>query len=187
MRRWLGPADAVLQQVAWWVAILAAARGAGGIAALAGSAVVAVHLAARAPERARVARTAIAAALYGFGADTLLAWKGLVSFAGGGTLSPAWMVALWAAFGVALTASLRASLRWRPIELAAAAAVVGPLAYEAGAGLGALSIADGARPILALVAAWVVGVLVIAIVARDDGVAPGSIETSAQGERRWAR
>jgi hypothetical protein len=168
MRRWLAPADAVLQQAAWWTAVLCAARGATAAAALAGAAAVAAHLLGRPGERARVLRAVAAAALYGLATDSVLSASGLLRFAGGGSLaSPAWMVGLWAAFGAGLTASLGGILRWPAPALAVAAALAGPLAYHAGAEAGALSF--GARPALATLAVavqWALGILVLARAAR---------------------
>jgi hypothetical protein len=44
MPRWLGPADALLQQATWWTAVACAAHGATVAAAFAGGAAVAAHL-----------------------------------------------------------------------------------------------------------------------------------------------
>jgi len=166
MKRWLGPADGLLQQGAWWCAVLCAAHGAPGLAALAGAAVLVAHLLVRSEERVRVASTALAAALYGLATDTLLRASGLVSFAGAGVASPAWMVGLWAAFAAGLTASLRVTLRWPPLALAAAAALAGPLAYRAGAALGALAFPAGSVALLAVAAQWCLGVPLLARIAR---------------------
>jgi len=118
--RWLGPADALLQQAAWWTAVLCAA-----------------------------------AAAYGFATDSALAAAGLAAFRGGAGASTAWMAGLWAAFGVGLTASLRA-----------AAALAGPLAYRAGAALGALELhGPAAWPAVAL--RWGAGVWLLVRIARS--------------------
>lgn len=184
MQRWLAPADALLQQAAWWCAVLCAARGAPGVAALAGLAAVAVHLALRAGERRRVVAAALAAALFGFATDSLLAAAGLVSFAGGGATSPAWMVGLWAAFGAGLTASLRAVTRWPTPVVALVAALAGPIAYRAGAGFGALSFPAGVAGLLAVAVQWSLGVSFLARLARrDDPVLPHRMGGVPSGAR----
>jgi hypothetical protein len=172
VKRWLAPADAVLQQLAWWGAVLLAARGWLGLAALPGAAVVAAHLLARPSARRRVALTATAAATFGFVTDTLLVRAGLVSF-GGGLVSPAFMAGLWAAFGAGLTASLRGLAAWPSWRLAALAALAGPFAYRSGAALGAMAFGPHEWQALAAVAAqWAVGLPALALVARRlDGAA----------------
>jgi hypothetical protein len=193
MRSWLGPADAVLQQVAWWSAVLGAAHGRAGYAAAAGPALLAAHLLGRPAERIRVAGAAAAAALYGFATDTVLSAAGLLAFAGGGAASPAWMAGLWAAFGAALTASLARLARWPAVGLAAVAAAAGPIAYRAGAGLDALSFPQGAAAALAAVAAqWALGVPLLAWIARQgaDGGARGgggAAPPAREGGPRWDR
>jgi len=172
VRRWVGPADALLQQAAWWVAVLGAAHGSPRLAALAGAAVVALHLLARPGERRRVAAVAAAAGAFGFLSDSLLVSAGLTAFGGGGASSPAWMVGLWAAFGAGLTASLRAPAAWPAPRLAVLAALAGPVAYRAGASLGAIAFPDGAVPaLLAVAAQWAVGIPVLAWIARRVGPA----------------
>lgn len=183
MRRWLGPADALLQQATWWTAALCAARGRTALAALAGAAAVAAHLLARPGERVRLGRVLVAAAAYGFATDTLLAASGLVAFAGAGPVSPAWMVGLWAAFGAGLTASLAGVSRWPAPALLAAAAAAGPLAYRAGTALGAISFGD--RPgaaALAIALQWALGVPLLASASR----APAPESLAAVGKRRPA-
>lgn len=179
MPRWRGPADALLQQATWWTAVVCAARGATVAAAFAGGAAVAAHLLARPGERARIARAVAAAALYGVASDTLLSVAGLVRFAGAELASPAWMIGLWAAFGAGLTASLRGVSRWPVAALAAAVALAGPLAYRAGAALGAL--AFGGRPWVAAMAIglqWAIGAPLLARAAR----ASAGERTPAAGE-----
>ena len=150
MRRWVAPADALLQQAAWWWAVVLAARGEPLLAAVGGATVALVHLAARRGERGRVARAAAAAAVYGLATDTLLASAGLVSYGAPVTVAPAWMVALWAAFGAGLTASLARATAWRAPLLASAAALAGPLAYRAGEAIGAIGLDGGVSSIAPL-------------------------------------
>lgn len=166
--------DAVAQQAAWWWAVLLAARGHAGLAAVLPVAAVAAHLALRPEARAPLLAAPIAAALYGFATDGLLVALGLLGFPGGGA-PPAWMAALWAVFGAALTASLRSLASWRAWAVALVAAVAGPLAYRGGAALGALELPAGDAAGMAAVAVqWAVGLPLLAAVARRAAAAvPG--------------
>ena len=173
---WLGLGDLALQQAAWWAAVLLAAHGRPLAAAGAGLAGVAVHLALRPAERRRLLRAALAAAAYGFATDTALAAAGLATFAGGGRVSPAWMIGLWAIFGVGLTASLRRVAALPLPLLAALGAAAGPLAYRGGAALGALEI-SGFPALAAVAVQWAVALPVLAWMARP-GPAPLGLVTA---------
>lgn len=182
MRPWLAPADALLQQAAWWFAVVLAGRGHPGLAAAGGAAAVLVHLALRASDRARVARSAVGAALFGLATDSALSAAGLAAFAGGGALAPPWMAGLWAAFGAALTASLARTSRWGGLTLAAVGAVAGPLAYRAGASLGAITLDGGAAAFAGVAAQWAAGVPLLVRLAGSPARAPaGAAPASASG------
>jgi hypothetical protein len=180
--KWLGPVDLALQQAAWWSAVPLAAAGGPLAGAAAALAPVAVHLLLRPMERARLGRAAGAAAAFGLATDGALAAAGLASFAGGGPIAP-WMVALWGTFGAGLTASMRRVATWPPLVLAALGAAAGPLAYRAGAGLGAIELA-GAGALLAIALQWAVGLPLLSRVARASrGRAPdaGGADAAAAG------
>jgi len=170
----LGLLDALAQQAAWWWAVLLAGRGQAGLAAALPVAVVAVHLALRPAARAPLLPAVIGAALYGFATDGLLVALGLLGFAGS-VAPPAWMAALWAVFGVALTASLRSLASWPAWAIALAAAIAGPLAYRAGAALGALGFPAGdAAGMGAVAVQWALGLPLLAAVGRRAAAAaPG--------------
>ena len=176
---WLGLGDLALQQAAWWAAVLLAARGRPLGAAVAGLAGVAVHVALRPAERRRLLRAALAAAAYGFATDTALAAAGLAAFAGGGRVSPAWMVGLWAIFGVGLTASLRRVASWPQPWLAAMGMVAGPLAYRGGAALGALEIA-GFPALAAIAVQWAVALPLLSWAARPEPAPLGLLHARAE-------
>ncbi|HEY6098864.1 MAG TPA: DUF2878 domain-containing protein [Anaeromyxobacter sp.] len=167
----LTAADLVLQQAAWWTAVLLAAQGrplAGGAVCLAP---VLLHLALRPAERPRVLRATLAAAAYGLATDTVLAAAGLASYAGARAVSPAWMVGLWAMFGVQLTASLRRVAAWPLPALALLGAVAGPLAYRGGEALEAMALA-GPLAFAAVAAQWAVGLPLLAWISRPRPPAP---------------
>lgn len=168
---WLGPADLALQQAAWWAAVLLAAGGRPLAGGAAGLTAVAVHLALRPAERPRLLRAALLAAAYGLVTDSALGSAGLVVFAGAGALSPAWMVGLWAAFAVGLTASMARVAAWPLLLLAALGAVAGPLAYRGGAALGAISLA-GPVAFAAIALQWAIGLPLLAWVARRRPAQP---------------
>jgi hypothetical protein len=176
---WLGPADLALQQAAWWAAVLLAAHGRPLAAAAPSFAAVLLHVALRPVDRPRLLRAALVAAGFGLLSDTALAAAGLATFAGAGRVSPAWMVSLWAAFGVGLTASMGWAVSRPAPFLAALGAVAGPLAYRSGVGLGALAL--GGVPALAAVAAqWAVALPLLVRVARPRqpslALAPARVE-----------
>ncbi len=155
--------NVVITQVAWFVAVTSGAGGHWwpGVAAV--STVVAVHLLVSARPGHEGVRLVLAG-LFGFAADSLLGYTGACSWSGGaaeGRLPPAWLTALWLNFATMLTASLMWLVpRWR---LAMAfGAVGGPLAYLAGARLGALSFPHGAAIGLTAVGlCWAVAMAVL--------------------------
>jgi len=179
---WLGPADLVLQQAAWWTAVLLAAHGRALVGGAAGLAGVLFHLAFRCDERLRLLGVALAASAYGFATDTVLAAAGLVSYAGAARVTPAWMVGLWAVFGVGLTASLRRVASWPAPVLAALGAVAGPVAYRGGAALGALALA-GTPAFGAVAAQWAVGLPLLSWVARPRPAPPLPLGAAHAQER----
>lgn len=166
MRPSLPLADAVLQQFTWWWAVVLAARGEPALAAAGGAAALLAHLALRRRDRGRILRAAAGALAYGLASDSVLAASGLVGFAGAGSVSPAWMAALWAVFAAGLTASLARVARWPAPGIGLAAAAAGPLAYRAGAALGAIALPGGLAALSAIAVQWAIGVPLIAWLAR---------------------
>jgi Protein of unknown function (DUF2878) len=162
--------DAAGQQAAWWAAVLSAAHGHQAWGVASSALLVTAHLAWRHGQRATIVFLACAAAGFGAASDGWLAANGLIAFAGQGGWARGWMVALWAVFGVALTASLRAIVRWPLPALALAGAMAGPLAYQGGAKLGALSFPGGAWPALGAVALqWACALPLLAALALARG------------------
>ncbi len=154
------PARAVLSfafmQVGWFACVLGAARGYPWL----GPAVVFVGLAIHVrtqPRGARVKEVLILtlAAVLGFLVDTALLRGGVMSVAGA-AVSPTWLVALWPNLGAATArGGSLGSLERRPILGVLLGLLGGPLAYDAGARLGAIGLAGGRLGALALIgAAW---------------------------------
>jgi hypothetical protein len=75
-------------------------------------------------------------------------------------VTPLWMVALWVAFSTTLNVALR-PLRTQYLLGAIIASVAAPIAYMAGASLGALQLVDAAPALLAIALAWAVGMPVM--------------------------
>ncbi len=99
----------------------------------------------------------VAAGLAGAIAESVLGLAGVVhhnaAFAGG-AVAPPWIIALWFAFGATITSSARALGAHAIVKAALLGALFGPLAYVAGARLGALTV--GGPPWIAYAALSVV-------------------------------
>ena len=152
--------EALVQQAAWFAAVVGAARGHPWAGPAAVAAVLALRVAWTADRRAEVAFAAAAAA-GGFALDTALTAAGL--YAPAPYLLPLpwsapWMVSLWVNFAATLNGPLR-SLRGRYGLAALLGAVGGPAAYAAGERLGAVTFGDTrALSFAALSAAWALAV-----------------------------
>jgi hypothetical protein len=147
--------NVVIYQCAWFACVLGAAARHPGIGIAVAVAAVAWHLfMARAPRRELplIGIAIVAGALF----ESLLVASGWVQMAPAtllGGVTPLWMVALWAAFATTLNVSLRA-LRRRYVLGALVAAVGAPLAYAAGARLGALQWEQTVPAMLLIAAGW---------------------------------
>lgn len=165
--------NALLSQVAWFGAVLGAARGLPWLGVVAVAAVVAWHL-ARAQQPAREIGLLALALAMGAVFETVLVQAGLLRFDGGALLAgtaPVWMVALWANFATTLNVSLRA-LRPRLIAAALLGAVGAPLAYVGGQKLGAVQFLQPDSALVAIGAGWAVLTPVLFLAARRlDGFA----------------
>jgi hypothetical protein len=98
----------------------------------------------------------------------VLVQAGWVRFEAGVVLegaAPYWMVALWALFATTLNESMR-MLQTRPWIAAAFGAVGGPLAYYAGARMGALDLVQPAAMLAALAVGWALATPLLLSLAR---------------------
>ena len=160
-------------QAAWFAAVVGAAQGfawAGGAVALA---VTGVHVALR---RATLELRLIgASAGIGILVDSTLAITGQVRFVSAWpqSLAPFWMVCLWMAFATTLNHSLQ-WLMSRPVAAGLAGALGGPLAYLAGAKLGALTIVTPAMtlPIIALL--WTIAMVALSMIVLRASLVPAA-------------
>jgi len=150
-------------QLVWLACALGAASGrsAPGIAAAAAFLAVRLALDRRALDRRALDRrlgatglAALAGAALGFVAESVLVSIGLVRYAApwpSAQLAPAWIVALWLAFGATLPIKARL-LHGRPLAAALLGALLAPLSYAAGARLAALETAAPHWPAYAAIA-----------------------------------
>lgn len=166
-------ANALLYQGAWFACVLGAAWGRPYFGLAAVLAAVLVHL-VWALHPARELLLIAIAALTGTLFESLLVASGWVRMVPGSlvaNLTPLWMVALWVAFATTLNVALR-PLRQRYLLGALAAGIGAPLAYLAGAGLGALQWVEMMPAVLAIAAGWAVAMpLLMRSAQRFDGFA----------------
>jgi hypothetical protein len=147
-------------QLAWFAVILGAAHDLAWAGAALALLVTAVHLwLRRDPLELRLVGLA---ALIGAVLDTALAMTGQVHFASSWPLAiaPFWMLSLWMAFATTLNHSLRWLMN-QPLAAAAAGALGGPLAYLAGARLGALSLDRPLRTLPLIALLWMAAMLLL--------------------------
>ncbi len=145
----------ILFQVAWFACVLGAAHGVPWAGPLVVLGVVLHHLATARDVRAEWLLLAVALAV-GAVFDSALASTGWISFTAGQWhpgLAPYWMMTMWMAFATTLNVSL-GWLKPRPVLAALFGAVGDPLAYLAGAGLGAATLVDQTAAVAALAVGW---------------------------------
>ena len=166
-------ANFAFSQVAWFAAVLGAARGfplAGTAAVLA---VVGWHLASSARPSAEW-RLVLTVASIGFAAESVNTLLGNVAYPSGQPdvrLAPYWIVALWALLAIALNVTLR-WLRGRSWLAAGLGAVLGPVSFSSGVRLGGAEFVHPTAALVTLACIW--AVLLPAIVRLSihfDGVA----------------
>lgn len=170
--RWLRLAlGFVVFQGAWFACVVGAARGFAGWGVAAVAAAVALILAASNHRRADGLLIAMALAT-GIVWDSLLLGTGVVDYASRGPVegvAPAWILALWALWGVVL----REPLSWlhgRPIAGALLGGVGGAFSYAAAARLGACRFPDPTLAMAVLAAGWsVITPLQLAVARWLDG------------------
>jgi hypothetical protein len=164
-------ANVLVYQGAWFGCVLGAAANRPWIGVGLALAAVLLHLWLAPAPRRELPLIALAT-LAGAGFESLLVASGWVR---SGPLLlgsvPLCMVALWAAFATTLNVSLRA-LRRRYLLTAGIAAIGAPLAYEAGAALGALQWVEATPALLLVACGWAVLLPVLMRTAqRFDGFA----------------
>lgn len=159
-------------QLAWFACVLGAAHDLAWAGAAFALAITAAHLALR--RDASELRLVACAAAIGFLVDSALVRAHCVEFASAGWdgWAPFWMVSLWMAFAT----TLKHSLHWltsRPWVAALGGAIGGPLAYLAGAKLGALTLVTSAPALLLIASLWAFAMLPLSLLASVGG---GAVE-----------
>lgn len=154
--------NVVAYQLAWFAVLIGAARGMAWAGALVALLVGAAHLWQR---RDAIEWRLMGACLaIGLLVDSILGGTGQVRYADWpSAAAPYWMLSLWLAFATTLNHSLR-WLMTRPMVAVLVGAVCGPLAYLAGAKLGALELIAPrlGLPMLALL--WAAAMLTLSLV-----------------------
>lgn len=164
-------------QLAWFAVVLGAARGLAWAGAAVAILVTLTHLGLR--RDMRELRLIGLCALIGLLVDSVLAITHQVRFAGWPLdVAPYWMLSLWIAFATTLNHSLRWMMN-RPLAAALGGALGGPLAYLAGARLGALSItaATTTLPLVALL--WTAAMLALAMFMRRTSTRSSTVRVAA--------
>ena len=169
-RAWRLVATLVALECAWFASVLGAAHGWAWIG-VAVTAVVVVGFIAGSDRPAVDAALASVAVAIGLAWDTAMLQLGWISYAAPGPLpmlAPAWILALWALFAIAL----REPLRWlhRRLPLAALlGAIGGPLSYAGAERLGACTLNRPVVAELALALGWATIVPLLLMLARRWG------------------
>jgi hypothetical protein len=152
----------VAYQLAWFACVLGAAHHLASAGAAFAIAVTAVHLALR--REASELRLVACAAAIGFLVDSVLVRAHFVEFASTSLdgWAPFWMVSLWMAFATTLNHSLR-WLTSRPWVATLSGAIGGPLAYLAGAKLGAMTLVSPESAMLLIAGLWAVAMGILSL------------------------
>lgn len=167
-------------QAGWLACVLGGAHGAWFLGAAIAIVIVAWHL-ARAPHPWPEAGLIGTIAALGYLWDSVLVAGGWFVYAHGNVVAgwaPAWILAMWLLFPITLNASL-GWLKQRPWLASVFGVVGGPLAYYAGARLGAVSLPDPASALTLQAIGWAVLMPVFVLLARRfDGLRPPSTEAA---------
>ena len=153
----------VLFQLCWFANVLSASAGWPEIGVTLTALWIALHLSSIDEGRGTESLLLIAAAVFGYTADSLLVLLGLIEFpehARLGGPSPLWMVALWVAFAATFLHALR-WLKDRYLLAALLGALGGPLAYRAGEALGAIAIPDAIPGLIAVGVEWLIAMPIL--------------------------
>lgn len=165
-------ANLVAFQIGWFACVLGAAHGWPWAGTALAAAAVAWH-AARAARPVRELKLVAAAVLIGALWDSTLTITGWLAFTSGALIAgaaPHWILAMWALFATTLNVSLN-WLKGRWLTAALLGAIAGPLAYLAGARLGAVVLVEPAAALIALGIGWaLITPLLLMLARRYDGV-----------------
>ncbi len=157
-------------QIGWLGCVFSAAQGLPLLALIIASGVVALHV-STSPTASHELKVIGAAVLIGASIDSLLLIPGWLRYSTGqpfASLAPYWIVALWAMFATTLNASLIWLQRSRLLA-AICGASSAPLAYWAGARIGAIELVEPLPALLAIATAWAFVLPILTHIARASG------------------
>lgn len=155
-------------QAGWWACVISAAYGYAWLGVSTVAVIAVVHFFYVSTSRRLDLLLACAALLVGLLANTAIAAAGAMTFppsTWARPLAPAFMLALWFNFALTLTTMLR-WLRRRYVLAALVGALGGPLAYFAGARLGALILGPLHTPLalLLIAAEWALAIPLLLLI-----------------------
>jgi hypothetical protein len=147
--------NVVFFQIAWFAAVLGAARGMPWLGPIVMIPILAIHMALQQNRQGEL-KLLMAAGVLGFLFDTVFVAGGFftpLQHLFPRPFSPPWMVCLWLNFAATLNVSM-AWLSGRFLLAAAFGAIGGPLAYYSGASLGATEALPTTNGMLLLAVGW---------------------------------
>jgi hypothetical protein len=160
----------LLYQAGWFACVLGAAWGRPWTGLAFALALTGVHL-ALSRERAIEARLALLAVAVGVLVESFQITAGTYRLSSGTLvdgLAPLWLLAMWGQFATTFRYSMR-SVMTRPIRAALFGAAGGPVAFLAGARLGAVTLLPPlASGLVRLSFAWAIALIILAAVARRE-------------------
>jgi Protein of unknown function (DUF2878) len=165
----------VLFQIVWLSCAIGAGQGWSLPGIFAAAILIAFHLVA-APQWRPATMAVLLAGTFGLVAENLLVGSGLVRYSAPWpteALAPAWIVALWLAFGTTLETTRRLLGSHLFVKSAFLGLALGPLSYLAGGRLGALEFSQPAwLSYLGIAMVW--GIALPALLAVDEGLGHGA-------------
>ena len=167
-------------KVAWTAVVVSAAASAPVIGVIAVAIAVGIHLWSNENPDNEI-RLLFIAATMGFAWESVLVLAGLLEYSSGNWVSglaPYWIVSMWVLFATTLNVGMR-WLRRSTAIAAVAGAIGGPLAFFAGASIGAVELVSPAIALIAIGFGWAVmlPLLVKLAVWLEDG--PRLVQQSA--------
>ncbi len=144
-------------KAAWTAIVMSAAAGAPVIGVIAVAIAVGIHLRFCDNGESEIRLLLIAAAM-GFAWESVLVLSGLLEYSSGHLvpgMAPYWIVVMWVLFATTLNVGMR-WLRRNTATAAIAGAVGGPLAFFAGASLGAVELLSPAISLISIGIGWAV-------------------------------
>lgn len=157
-------------QLAWFAVLIGAARGLAWAGAAVALVVAGAHVLARKePRDLKLMGICLAIGLL---VDSTLALTAQVHFADWSQpVAPYWMLSLWIAFATTLNHSLRWLMN-QPVAAALAGAIGAPLAYLAGARLGALEIVAPWTTLPLIAVLWTPAMVALSMLVMRASLAP---------------